>query len=156
MINNNGLAAMQAEERRRYEESPWDRQGCCKLCRRPKKEYEDIIEVKTAFGIIRLDWEHRRVKLNGERIYLRPTSELAILRWLLREPEAVLSDENMIKVCSSWAGEGKKLAKVYACRLRNALGRESFGKCICTVWGVGYRFVPFPDGSGWQWTRKAR
>ena len=96
-------------------------------------------------GDLRLDPATRRVWLLGEQIELTPR-EFAILDYLLRHPDEVLSKRDILDHVWDFDFEGDpNIVEVYIRRLRTKLQRPDDGALIETVRGAGYRLVAARD-----------
>ena len=89
-------------------------------------------------GDLRLLPQARRVFVQGEEIHL-PNREFDLLEFLLRNPDRVLSKEELFE--SIWGQEAVgdiSTVTVHIKRLREKIETEE-NTHIETVWGTGYR-----------------
>ncbi len=94
-------------------------------------------------GDLRLDPATRRVWLRGEQIELT-RREFAVLEYLLRHPDEVLSKRDIIDHVWDFDFDGDpNIVEVYVRRLRTKLHRDQ--PVIETVRGAGYRLVAARD-----------
>jgi two-component system, OmpR family, response regulator len=93
-------------------------------------------------GDLRLDPASRRVWLRGGRIELTPR-EFAILEYLLRHPDEVMSKRDILDNVWDFDFDGDpNIVEVYVRRLRAKFGDDAV---IETVRGAGYRLVAARD-----------
>lgn len=105
------------------------------LIRRDKKhgepttlEYEDLS----------MDLLRREVRRQGEKIEL-PAKEYALLEYLLRHPENVVSKTSILERVYDYSFDPQtNVVDVLVCRLRNKIDRDFKQKLIHTVRGMGY------------------
>jgi DNA-binding response OmpR family regulator len=90
-------------------------------------------------GDLLLDPATRRVRLRGEQIELT-RREFAILEYLLRHPDEVMSKREILDHVWDFDFDGDpNIVEVYVRRLRTKLHQDQ--PVIETVRGVGYRLV---------------
>jgi DNA-binding response OmpR family regulator len=96
-------------------------------------------------GGLRLDPATRRVWLRAEQIELT-RREFAVLEYLLRHPDEVLSKRDILDHVWDFDFDGDpNIVEVYVRRLRTKLHRPGDGAVIETVRGAGYRLVAARD-----------
>lgn len=111
------------------------------LRRRGAQPRPTVIEA----GDLRLDPATRRVWLLGEQIELTGR-EFAVLEYLLRHPDEVLSKRDILDHVWDFDFDGDpNIVEVYIRRLRTKLRRSDDGALIETVRGAGYRLVAARD-----------
>jgi two-component system OmpR family response regulator len=109
------------------------------LCRRGAPPRPTVVET----GDLRLDPASRRVSLGGQQIDLT-RREFAILEYLLRHPDEVLSKRDILSHVWDFDFDGDpNIVEVYVRRLRTKLHRDR--PVIETVRGAGYRLVAARD-----------
>lgn len=94
------------------------------------------------YGPLLLDSLSHRVMLEDRDLNLG-RMEFRLLRFMMLSPDRVFSRAQLLD--RVWQTNGhveERTIDVHIMRLRAALGRESFGPCIQTVRGLGYRFSP--------------
>jgi two-component system, OmpR family, response regulator len=107
------------------------------LCRRGAQPRPTVLEA----GDLCLDPATRRVSLCGEQIELT-RREFAILEYLLRHPDEVLSKRDILAHVWDFDFDGDpNIVEVYVGRLRTKLRRPGDRPVIETVRGAGYRLV---------------
>jgi DNA-binding response OmpR family regulator len=105
------------------------------LHRRGARARPTVLEV----GDLLLDPATRRVRLRGEQIELT-RREFAILEYLLRHPDEVMSKREILDHVWDFDFDGDpNIVEVYVRRLRTKLHQDQ--PVIETVRGVGYRLV---------------
>jgi DNA-binding response OmpR family regulator len=96
-------------------------------------------------GDLRLDPATQRVWLLGDQIELT-RREFAVLEYLLRHPDEVLSKRDILDHVWDFDFDGDpNIVEVYIRRLRTKLRRSDDGALIETVRGAGYRLVGARD-----------
>lgn len=93
-------------------------------------------------GDIQLDTVSHRVTKGGAEVPLKPI-EFALLEYLMRHPNEVISPEALLK--NVWPNDvDASLDAVYTCvtRLRKKINDEGRNGLIRNVHGVGYQFCP--------------
>ena len=101
-----------------------------------------------AAGDFSLDFATHEVRVGGRVVPLTAT-EYRLLEELVRHAGTVLPHEFLMEQVwgPGYTQDGHYL-KVFIRRLRRKLGDDAeHPKYIDTAWGVGYRFVPTPDGA---------
>ncbi|MEM8547757.1 MAG: response regulator [Pseudomonadota bacterium] len=94
------------------------------------------------FGPLSLDSVSHRVTLNGHELNFS-RMEFRLLRCLMLSPDRVFSRAQLLeKVWQSSGYIDERTIDVHIMRIRTALGRDSYGHCVETVRGLGYRFAP--------------
>lgn len=107
------------------------------LRRRGAKARPTVLEA----GGLRLDPATRRVWLRADQIELT-RREFAVLEYLLRHPDQVLSKRDILDHVWDFDFDGDpNIVEVYVRRLRTKLHRPGDGAVIETVRGAGYRLV---------------
>ncbi len=85
-----------------------------------------------------MDLLKREVRRQGEKIDL-PAKEYALLEYLLRNPEAVVSKTSILERVYDYSFDPQtNVVDVLVCRLRNKIDRDYPEKLIHTVRGMGY------------------
>ncbi len=101
------------------------------------------IEVnRIKFGPLQLDSVSHRVLVEDRDLGLG-RMEFKLLRYLMLSPDRVFSRAQLL--AQVWRSSGhveERTIDVHVMRIRSALGRKSYGPCIETVRGLGYRFSP--------------
>jgi two-component system phosphate regulon response regulator OmpR len=102
-----------------------------------------------SFGAFECDFEARELRRDGQPVALTG-GEFALLTVLIRHANRPLKRERLLELTRGGETESLDRAidmQIY--RLRRAIeddpGRP---RHIRTIWGVGYVFVPYPEGSG--------
>ncbi len=92
-------------------------------------------------GELEVDFEHRQVRMRGEKVHLSPT-EYDLLKLLVSHPNKVITHRMLMQQVwgSEFAGERYYL-HTYLARLRKKLRDSSGGNPLVNEPGVGYRFV---------------
>jgi two-component system phosphate regulon response regulator PhoB len=91
-----------------------------------------------SFGDIEMQLDTHRVRRNGREIVLGPI-EFKLLRYMLENPEKVLSRDELIEF--AWPGNvyvGARTVDVHISRLRKSLKGASQSDAIRTVRLAGY------------------
>jgi len=95
-------------------------------------------ETRLSYGGVTLDLLTRQVTRDGQPIALQ-AKELALLEYLLRNPERVLSKTMILQQLWDYSFDPQtNVVDVLVCRLRNKLDRGFSTKLIQTLRGVGY------------------
>jgi two-component system, OmpR family, response regulator len=111
------------------------------LCRRGARARPTVLEG----GDLRLDPATRRVWRRGEQIEFT-RREFAVLEYLLRHPDEVLSKRDILDHVWDFDFDGDpNIVEVYVRRLRTKLHRPGHSAVIETVRGAGYRLVAARD-----------
>jgi two-component system KDP operon response regulator KdpE len=99
------------------------------------------------FGPIRVDLTKRTVERDGEALHLTPI-EYRLLACLITHPDSVLTHQQLLKqVWGPSHSEDNHYVRVYMGALRKKIEADpSQPRFIVTEAGVGYRFLPQPDG----------
>ncbi len=97
---------------------------------------------KLDFGPLSLDSTSHRAVIDGKELNLG-RMEFRLLRFLMMSPDRVFSRCQLLdQVWQSGGHIEERTIDVHIMRIRLALGRGTFGGCIETVRGLGYRFSP--------------
>ncbi len=110
------------------------------VLRRHAPKYETASDV-FEFGLTKIDFEARRLDVNGVECLLTPT-EFDLLEFFVRRPHQALRRERIVDSLFRNPDSATEALQTHISRLRRKLGEDS--SAIETVWGIGYRFVP-PD-----------
>jgi len=95
-------------------------------------------ETRLSYGGVTLDLLTRQVVRDGSPIVLQ-AKELALLEYLLRNPERVLSKTMILQHLWDYSFDPQtNVVDVLVCRLRNKIDRGFSSKLIQTLRGVGY------------------
>jgi two-component system OmpR family response regulator len=87
---------------------------------------------------VRMDLLKREVRRQDEKIDL-PAKEYALLEFLLRNPEVVVSKTSILERVYDYSFDPQtNVVDVLVCRLRNKIDRDYQKKLIHTVRGMGY------------------
>lgn len=99
----------------------------------------DVIEIAP----LRLDLAKRRVAVGGREVELTAT-EFDLLVFLARRPGVVFSRQQLLSEVWGYNHEGyEHTVNSHISRLRAKVEDDPVApSVICTVWGVGYKFVP--------------
>jgi DNA-binding response OmpR family regulator len=89
-------------------------------------------------GFVRIDFAQRSVTVDGRTIALTPL-EFKLLTAFVRNPNQVLSHEQLLELAWGSTRAGRDQVKLYVGYLRRKLGTDS---TIETVRGFGYRYRP--------------
>ncbi len=105
------------------------------LIRRDKKHGE---ATTLEYDNLSMDLLRREVRRDGEKIEL-PAKEYALLEYLLRNPEIVISKTSILERVYDYSFDPQtNVVDVLVCRLRNKIDRDFQQKLIHTVRGMGY------------------
>lgn len=105
------------------------------LIRRDKKHGEPT---SLKYKDLSLDLLKREVRRQDDKIDL-PTKEYALLEYLLRNPEVVVSKTSILERVYDYSFDPQtNVVDVLVCRLRNKIDRDYPQKLIHTVRGMGY------------------
>jgi DNA-binding response OmpR family regulator len=108
------------------------------LTRRAEQPQASRIEM----GDLKMDLRSHRV-WRGEKSVDLSSREFALLEYLVRHSEQVLSRQQMLSAVWDYAFDpGSNVVDVYVSYLRNKLDRPGEPSLISTVRGAGYRFEP--------------
>lgn len=103
---------------------------------RPPQEAPEVFD----FGELVIDARRREVRVQGRPVALRP-KEFDLLVHLVKGEGAAFSREQLlVDVWGDAAFVETRTVDSHVKTLREKLGRERVGKCLVTVWGVGYKF----------------
>ncbi|BAU23322.1 ArsR family transcriptional regulator [Caldimicrobium thiodismutans] len=108
--------------------------------RRLLKKGKELPSSYISCGPFILDTNKKAIFLEGKLLELTAT-EYKILSFFIQNPQRVFSREELLELI--WANEKEYYSRVldaYICRIRAKLSEA--GKCLQTVRGLGYRFVP--------------
>ncbi|HEX3904550.1 MAG TPA: response regulator transcription factor [Polyangia bacterium] len=95
-------------------------------------------ETRLSYGGVTLDLLTRQVTRDGASLSLQ-AKELALLEYLLRNPERVLSKTMILQRLWDYSFDPQtNVVDVLVCRLRNKIDRDFPDKLIQTLRGVGY------------------
>jgi DNA-binding response OmpR family regulator len=95
-------------------------------------------ETRLSYGGVTLDLLTRQVTRDGAPLSLQ-AKELALLEYLLRNPERVLSKTMILQRLWDYSFDPQtNVVDVLVCRLRNKIDRDFPVKLIQTLRGVGY------------------
>ncbi|HEY4188033.1 MAG TPA: response regulator transcription factor [Polyangia bacterium] len=95
-------------------------------------------ETRLSYGGVTLDLLSRQVTRDGAPLSLQ-AKELALLEYLLRNPERVLSKTMILQHLWDYSFDPQtNVVDVLVCRLRNKIDRGFATKLIQTLRGVGY------------------
>ncbi len=92
-----------------------------------------------------LDWDQRKVTLNGKPIHLTPT-EFSLLRCLMEHADQVVSSQDLLQAVhgptEEQASDSRQALNTHLWRLRKKIAEAPDGKpYIVNVRGQGYKFV---------------
>lgn len=105
------------------------------LIRRDKKHGESTT---LEYGDLSMDLLRREVCRAGQKIDL-PAKEYALLEYLLRNPEIVISKTSILERVYEYSFDPQtNVVDVLVCRLRNNIDRDFPKKLLHTVRGMGY------------------
>jgi two-component system OmpR family response regulator len=105
------------------------------LIRRDQKNSRPTI---LAIGSLQMDLLKHEVYRDGARIDL-PAKEFALLEYMMRNPEVVLSKTSILERVYDYAFDPQtNVVDVLVCRLRNKIDKDYEQKLIHTVRGMGY------------------
>jgi two-component system phosphate regulon response regulator PhoB len=108
------------------------------LLRRSGAPTEGVLEA----GDLRLDVVGHRLTIGGENVHLGPT-EFRLLEYLMQHPNRAFDRAQLLdRVWGRSVYVEERTVDVHILRLRKALSAQGRERCIETVRGVGYRFVP--------------
>ena len=86
-----------------------------------------------------VDLDAHTVEVAGTAVHLTPT-EFAILAYLVHRPGQAIARARLAAALSDLGEASTRNLDAHVARLRRKLGDSA--RCIVTVWGHGYRFVP--------------
>lgn len=99
-------------------------------------------------GQLAIDVAQRRVTVGGRPVALT-ARELALLRYLAREPTRVFTKAELLKhVWGLGSSAQTRTLDSHACRVRHKLEAAGAGQLVRNVWGVGYKLVEVPEDAG--------
>lgn len=131
------LAARVEALARRYKEAEAPRPS---RARPAHEEPGQVIDL----GELVIDARRREVRVAGRPVALTP-KEFDLLLHLVRGEGAAFSREQLlVDVWGDAAVVETRTVDSHVKTLREKLGRERVGKCLVTVWGVGYKFDASP------------
>ncbi len=105
------------------------------LIRRDQKNTRPTV---LAVDSLQLDLLKHEVQRDGEKIDL-PAKEYALLEYMMRNPEVVLSKTSILERVYDYAFDPQtNVVDVLVCRLRNKIDKDYQKKLIHTVRGMGY------------------
>ena len=105
------------------------------LIRRDRKNTSSTI---LALDSLQMDLLKHEVHRDGAKIEL-PAKEYALLEYMLRNPEVVLSKTSILERVYDYAFDPQtNVIDVLVCRLRNKIDKDYEQKMIHTVRGMGY------------------
>jgi two-component system OmpR family response regulator len=105
------------------------------LIRRDQKNTRPTI---LAVDTLQMDLLKHEVQREGEKIEL-PAKEYALLEYMMRNPEVVLSKTSILERVYDYAFDPQtNVVDVLVCRLRNKIDKDYEKKLIHTVRGMGY------------------
>jgi two-component system phosphate regulon response regulator PhoB len=108
------------------------------LLRRTGAPNEGVLEA----GDMALDVVGHRLTIGGENVHLGPT-EFRLLEYLMQHPNRAFDRAQLLdRVWGRSVYVEERTVDVHVLRLRKALASHGRDRCIETVRGVGYRFVP--------------
>lgn len=90
-----------------------------------------------------VDLDAHALTIAGTPVHLTPT-EFAILAYLVRRPGQAIPRLQLCAALPDLGEAGERNIDAHLARLRRKLGPAA--RCIVTVWGHGYRFVPEQPG----------
>jgi len=105
------------------------------LIRRDQKNTRPTV---LAVDTLQMDLLKHEVQRDGEKIEL-PAKEYALLEYMMRNPEVVLSKTSILERVYDYAFDPQtNVVDVLVCRLRNKIDKDFDKKLIHTVRGMGY------------------
>ena len=105
------------------------------LIRRDQKHSKPTV---LSVGSLRMDLLRHEVLRDGARIEL-PAKEYALLEYMMRNPDVVLSKTSILERVYDYAFDPQtNVVDVLVCRLRNKIDKDYEQKMIHTVRGMGY------------------
>ncbi len=105
------------------------------LIRRDQKNTRPTVLV---VDTLEMDLLKHEVQRDGEKIEL-PAKEYALLEYMMRNPEVVLSKTSILERVYDYAFDPQtNVVDVLVCRLRNKIDKDYDKKLIHTVRGMGY------------------
>jgi two-component system, OmpR family, response regulator len=105
------------------------------LIRRDQKNTRPTV---LAVDTLQMDLLKHEVQRDGEKIEL-PAKEYALLEYMMRNPEVVLSKTSILERVYDYAFDPQtNVVDVLVCRLRNKIDKDYEKKLIHTVRGMGY------------------
>jgi two-component system phosphate regulon response regulator PhoB len=108
------------------------------LLRRTGAPNEGVLEA----GDMALDVVGHRLTIGGAKVHLGPT-EFRLLEYLMQHPNRAFDRAQLLdRVWGRSVYVEERTVDVHVLRLRKALASHGRDRCIETVRGVGYRFVP--------------
>jgi two-component system, OmpR family, response regulator len=105
------------------------------LIRRDQKNTRPMV---LSVDTLEMDLLKHEVQRDGQKIDL-PAKEYALLEYMMRNPEVVLSKTSILERVYDYAFDPQtNVVDVLVCRLRNKIDKEFEKKLIHTVRGMGY------------------
>jgi two-component system, OmpR family, response regulator len=105
------------------------------LIRRDQKNTRPTV---LAVDTLQMDLLKHEVQRDGDKIEL-PAKEYALLEYMMRNPEVVLSKTSILERVYDYAFDPQtNVVDVLVCRLRNKIDKDYEKKLIHTVRGMGY------------------
>ena len=102
----------------------------------------------SADGELSADPVSRTARLRGAELALT-SREFDLLHFLLQHPGQVFGRAEMMERVWGWSFGDQSTVTVHVRRLREKIEPDPARPTrIVTVWGVGYRLDPGPDGTG--------
>ena len=108
-----------------------------------RRSADDLIERPLELGAFRIDFESRRVYVNGEEVRLTP-KEFSLLVFLARHPNRVIEHARLLQaVWGEAAQDHPEYLRVFIGQLRKKLEQDAARpRYLLTEAWVGYRFNP--------------
>jgi two-component system OmpR family response regulator len=103
-----------------------------------RRDQKHIDSTTLSYDDLRMDLLRREVWRNEQKIEL-PAKEYALLEYLMRNPEMVISKTSILERVYEYSFDPQtNVVDVLVCRLRNKIDRDFQSKLIHTVRGMGY------------------
>ncbi len=103
-----------------------------------RRDQKHIDSTMLSYDDLRMDLLRREVWRNEQKIDL-PAKEYALLEYLMRNPEMVISKTSILERVYEYSFDPQtNVVDVLVCRLRNKIDRDFQSKLIHTVRGMGY------------------
>lgn len=104
------------------------------------KRYRTLETEPFVSGRLKIDYEHRRVFVNGQDITLK-TMEYKLLLYLVQNKNRVISKDEIFREVWEDSITGDNTLNVHMRRLREKIEENpNEPRCLKTVWGTGYVF----------------